>query len=179
MKNLILISFIVLVSSSCARVELSAEQCMSLNWKEKGREDGAKADFSFSSYRAACEESQFIVDSESRALYEKGYGEKYCTVETAFMLGMSVESFDIDKCHSNKKKILKYYVEGKKRGTLKKQISELKQKKREIESDLVAEDNPNLTEEESRNLTLQKLAYEKEIRELERELSSLSDVYVE
>ncbi|WP_417336124.1 DUF2799 domain-containing protein [Halobacteriovorax marinus] len=175
MKSSILLSFISIFLVSCAGLELTAQQCQSLNWESRGIQDGTKGEFRFSRYRNACSDSQFNVDSVHEAGYLKGFLSQYCKGEVAFRLGKELAEYDISRC-DNKKEVLKYFTEGRKRGVLKKQIKDLDQKRRELVAELM---RPDLSEEEINRANEQILRYEKEIRELEREFSKLTEDYLE
>ena len=176
MKSSILISILSLILISCAGVELTTEQCQSFSWETKGKEDGAKGENKFPSYKNACLESNYLVGPSEKSLYTDGFKGEFCTSNTAFKLGLDLRDYNLEECSAEKKEELSSaYTLGKKRGTLKSQLKLLAQKLREIESDLRKED---LEESVKKSLKIQQIAYEKEERELERELSSLPETFI-
>ncbi|WP_372655514.1 DUF2799 domain-containing protein [Halobacteriovorax sp.] len=177
MNRFFIIFTILLTFGGCSQLELTAMQCETYDWKKSGKIDGAGGKSLLHSIKNACLESQYIVSSEEEKLYMEGFGEMYCRTKVAFSVGLKLKSYDVDKCSPSSKKLLsRAFTLGKKRGTLKKQLRELDQKRRDIVVDL---GDSYLDKELVNNLNSQKLEYEKEIRELERELSSLPDSFIE
>ncbi|GEM_PF-5648128 len=177
MNQSLLIFAIFLTFFGCSQLELTASQCQTYDWKQAGEKDGAGGESLLHSVRNACLESQYIVASEEEELYMEGFKKTYCQTERAFRRGLDLKSYDLDVCSDPSRKLLSNaYTLGKKRGTLKKQIRELDQKRRDI---LVRLMNTDLSKKLKEKLNSRKREYEREIRELERDLSSLPESFIE
>lgn len=176
MRSLFYMPILSILLFSCAGLEMTADECQAFDWEKKGREDGTSGKYRLSTYKNACSDSHFQVDSVHEALYLRGYSAQYCLPETAFKLGKDLKSFEIERCVKDRKRVLKYFSEGKKRGVLKKQMSDLDQSRRELLNTIRYGD---LTKEEIASSKAQVLSYEKEIRELTREFSKLTENYVD
>ena len=91
MKYIVLIFTVILCSCS----SLSKKDCETMNWQQKGKDDGAAgtAKTAFIKYQRMCSEHHVITDQRS---YEKGHAEglkSFCTYDSGYDYGRANEEY--------------------------------------------------------------------------------------
>lgn len=89
MKNVMVISALVLALSGCGSTGIEVSECQSTNWEKRGLEDGSKGVdvLEFKNYVEACKAENVTPDKEA---YYSGFQDglvTYCTYDNGVQLG--------------------------------------------------------------------------------------------
>lgn len=178
----IIIVFLSLFLTGCAGFSMSKEDCLSRDWAGIGVNDGAKGENNFNRYKNACAESEVSLSLEDEKKYLSSWSDsfkvRFCTEKMAYKKGLNLKSFESFNGCSRTQKLSEVYTKGRTRGTLVKQIEDLKQRTRELSSsvDTLKRKEGN-NKDEIHRLEEQMMSLKKEIRMLERELSKTPVVF--
>ena len=176
---MLLISFTLL---GCSGISITKEECENRDWAAIGVKEGARGVNNIREYLNSCREVEISLKKSEVESYQSAWRDSFninfCTKKMAYTRGIELEDFgNLNEC-TKINGFSKAYSVGKTRGILNKQISNLKQKVRDAEGDMISKNPKNKNElEEIKTLKNQVLVYEKEIRQLERELALVPQMF--
>lgn len=132
MKKLLLTSIAVVLTTGCGFFGLTQEQCMHMDWFQKGRTDAISGGSlsSFDEYSKRCGKFEITADKES---YTDGFNQglkQFCTYERGKSFGYNHGIYH-NTCPLH---LEKEFMRGYKSGRKKRKIENLERKQKDLEA---------------------------------------------